>query len=59
MNQSTMRRTFGVLALVVLTQALSACVVVPLPAHRHRAVAMEPGYGYPPPPPQRGPYWRR
>lgn len=57
MKTSLKRRVLGAVAIVLATQALSACVVVPVPAHRPRAVVIEPGYAYPPP--YHGPYWRR
>lgn len=47
MQKSTQRRVLGVIAVVLATQALTACVVVPVP-HRHRAVVVQPGYGPPP-----------
>jgi hypothetical protein len=55
MLKSTQRRVLGALAVVFVSQALTACVVVPVPA-RPRAVVVTPGYGYPPPPP-RGDYY--
>jgi hypothetical protein len=59
MLTSTKRRLAGVLMVVLASQALSACVVVPVP-HRHRAVVVHPGYG-PPPPVYYDPHprWRR
>jgi hypothetical protein len=48
MQKSTQRRVFGIAAVVLATQVLSACVVVPVP-HRHRAVVVQPGYLGPPP----------
>lgn len=62
MKTSIKRRVLGALTLVLATQALSACVVVPVPAHHPRPIVVEPGYAYPAPPPPypyRGPYWRR
>lgn len=61
MNSSMKRRVLGILSVVLASQLLSACVVLPVPMHRHREVVIEPGYGHPPPPPydNRGPYWRR
>jgi|EndMetStandDraft_6_1072998.scaffolds.fasta_scaffold877543_1 hypothetical protein len=61
MNKSSKRRILAVLGVVVGTQLLSACVVLPVPGYRPRAVVVTPGYGYPPPPPReyREPYWRR
>lgn len=60
MQKSTKRRVLGVLAVVIASQLMTACVVVPVPAHR-RAVIVAPGYGYPPPPPRdyHDHYWRR
>lgn len=59
MQKSTQRRVFGVLAVVLASQVLTACVVVPVP-HRHRAVVVKPGY---PGPPvhhhHHHPHWRR
>ncbi|MGY4829839.1 hypothetical protein ACVNIS_14820 [Sphaerotilaceae bacterium SBD11-9] len=49
MKKSVQRRALGVLAVVLLTQALSACVVVPVPARRAYPVVVQPGYGPPPP----------
>jgi hypothetical protein len=49
MLKSTQRRVLGALAVVLASQALTACVVVPVPA-RPRAVIVSPGYGHPPPP---------
>ncbi len=46
MQTSTKRRVLGVLGLVLATQLLSACIVLPLPGHRPRAVVVQPGYGY-------------
>jgi hypothetical protein len=53
------KRLAGALMVVLASQALSACVVVPVP-HRHRAVVVQPGYG-PPPPAYYDPHprWRR
>ena len=48
MLKSTKRRLLGVLAVVLASQALTACVVVPVPA-RPRAVIVQPGYAGPPP----------
>ena len=45
MQTSTKRRVFGVLGLVIATQLLSACIVLPVPGHR-RAVVVQPGYGH-------------
>jgi hypothetical protein len=61
MNKSVKRRILGVVSLVLATQLLSACVVLPLPAHRHRAMVVTPGYDYgPAPQPGYGnPHWRR
>jgi hypothetical protein len=61
MQTSTKRRVFGVLGLVLATQVLSACIVLPVPAHRRGVVVVQPGYGYghQGPPPDRQPYWRR
>jgi len=61
MNKPVKRRVLGVLSVLLATQLLSACVVLPLPAHRHRAVVVSPGYGYTPAPqPGYGhPHWRR
>ncbi|MBC7992891.1 MAG: hypothetical protein H7Z15_06570 [Rhizobacter sp.] len=61
MQTSTKRRVFGVLGLVLATQLLSACIVLPLPGHRrHGAVVVQPGYGYDQGPPRHHhPYWRR
>jgi hypothetical protein len=59
MQKSTQRRTLGVLAAVIASQALTACIVLPVP-HRHRAVVVQPGYSGPPPyhhPHHR--HWRR
>jgi hypothetical protein len=59
MLKSTKRRVLAALCVVLGTQMLSACIVVPVPAHRARAVVIEPGYGYPAPREHRDPYWRR
>ena len=48
MQKSTKRRVLGVLTVVLASQVLSACVVVPVP-HRHRAGVVQPGYSGPPP----------
>lgn len=48
MQKSTKRRVLGVLAVVLASQVLTACVVVPVPA-RPRAVVVTPGYAGPPP----------
>ncbi len=54
------RRVLGTSAVLIATQLLSACIVLPVPAHRPRTVIVEPGYAEPaPPPPPRRPYWRR
>ncbi|MEO8152991.1 MAG: hypothetical protein ABI605_07970 [Rhizobacter sp.] len=58
MHKSMKRRVLGVLSVVLATQLLSACIVLPVPAHRSRAVVVSPGYGYPGTP-YRDPYWRR
>lgn len=62
MHKSMKRRVLGALSVVIATQLLSACVVLPVPMHR-RAVVVQPGYGPAPGPyydqhPRR-PYWRR
>jgi hypothetical protein len=44
MDKSTKRRTLGVLGVVLLTQLVSACVVVPVPARRMLPVVVQPGY---------------
>jgi hypothetical protein len=64
MHKSMKRRMLGVLSVVLATQLLSACVVLPLPVHHRRAVVVQPGYGPPPAPYydhnyNRRPYWRR
>ncbi len=62
MQTSTKRRVFGVLGLVLATQVLSACIVLPVPVHRRGAVVVQPGYGYghdQGPPRHHHPYWRR
>ncbi len=48
MQKSTQRRVFGVLAVVLASQVLTACVVVPVPRY-HRGVVVQPGYSGPPP----------
>lgn len=59
MQKSAKRRVLGVLAVVLASQALTACVVVPVP-HRHRAVVVQPGYSGPPPyHHHHDRYWRR
>lgn len=59
MQKPTQRRVLGALAVVLASQALTACVVVPVPA-RPRAVVVQPGYQGPPPPPYyHDRYWRR
>lgn len=60
MQKSTKRRVLGVLAVVIASQLMTACVVLPVPGYR-RAVVVEPGYVHPVPPPRvyRDPYWRR
>ncbi len=45
MHKFINRRVLGALGVVLATQLLSACVVVPVPAYRTRAVVIEPGYG--------------
>ena len=45
MNKFMNRRVLGALGVVLATQLLSACVVVPVPVYRPRAVVIEPGYG--------------
>jgi len=57
MDKTARRRTLGVLGVILLSQVLSACVVVPVPARRMRPVVVEPAYG--PPPPYYGPGWKR
>lgn len=62
MQTSTKRRVFGVLGLVLVTQLLSACIVLPVPGHHRRGVVVvQPGYGYghQAPPHDRHPHWRR
>ena len=63
MQTSTKRRVFGVLGLVIATQLLSACIVLPVPGHRrHGAVVVQPSYGYghdQGPPRHQHPHWRR
>lgn len=49
MQKSTKRRVFGVLGVVLASQVLTACVVVPVPAYRHRGVVVQPGHSGPPP----------
>jgi hypothetical protein len=43
------RRRLGLLCVLLLSQGLSACVILPVPYHRHRSVVAEPyaGYGQP------------
>lgn len=48
MQKSTKRRALGVLGVVLASQVLAACVVVPVPTHR-RAVIVQPGHSAPPP----------
>ncbi len=48
-KQLLQRRGLGLLGIVMLTQLLSACVVLPVPYARHHAVIVGPGYGPPPP----------
>lgn len=53
------RRSLAVVGLLVTTQLLTACVVVPAPYYRHRgAVIVQPGYGYPHHHHHNGPYHR-
>jgi hypothetical protein len=62
MTKSVKRRVLGALGVVLATQLLSACVVLPLPVHRHHAVVVSPGYGYGPAPQPEyygHPRWRR
>ena len=61
MNKPVKRRVLGVLSVVLATQLLSACIVLPLPSYRHRAVVVNPGYGYyqAPQPGYDHPHWRR
>lgn len=62
MQTSTKRRVFGVLGLVLATQLLSACIVLPVPGYHRRAVVVQPGYGYgydQGPPHHNHPHWRR
>lgn len=48
MHKSINRRLFSVLGVVLVTQGLTACVVLPLPVHRSRgAVVVEPGSAHP------------
>lgn len=58
MQTSAKRRVLGVLAIVLISQALTACVVVPVP-HRHRAIVVQPGYPGPPPYHHHDRHWRR
>ena len=44
MNKPFKRRTLGVLSVVLLSQVLTACVVVPVPARRMHPVVIQPGY---------------
>jgi hypothetical protein len=53
------RRVLGILSVVLASQLLSACVVLPVPGYRARAVVVEPGYGYGHGHGYRDPYWRR
>jgi hypothetical protein len=57
MNKILNRRSLGLIGVLLASQLLSACVVVPVPRYR-RAVVVEPAYG-PPPPPRvyRDPRW--
>jgi hypothetical protein len=61
MQTSTKRRVFGVLGLVLATQLLSACIVLPVPGHRRGVVVVQPGYGHghAAPPQHNHPHWRR
>ena len=59
MNSSMKRRVLGILSVVLASQLLSACVVLPVPGYRARAVVVEPGYGYGHGYGYRDPYWRR
>ncbi|MET0334092.1 MAG: hypothetical protein ABW190_07450 [Rhizobacter sp.] len=59
-KRSTRGRVIAVVGVVLASQLLTACVVVPVP-HRHRAVVVQPGYSGPPPGYHRHPDrdWRR
>lgn len=59
MQTSMKRRVLGVLSVVLASQLLSACVVLPLPGHRHRAVMVQPAPVYVPVPQYRDRDWRR
>lgn len=60
MQTSTKRRVFGVLGLVLATQLLSACIVLPVPGHRRGVVVVQPEPGYDHQRPHhRHPHWRR
>jgi hypothetical protein len=58
MSSSKRTRALGVVAVLLASQLLTACIVVPVPVHRPRAVIVDqdPHYGSPPPPPRRGRY---
>jgi hypothetical protein len=47
MQTSAKRRVIGVLGIVLASQLLTACVVLPVP-HRSRAVVVHPGHAGPP-----------
>ncbi|HZE92556.1 MAG TPA: hypothetical protein VE029_12735 [Rhizobacter sp.] len=48
LKELSSRRMLGVVAVLLASQLLSACVIVPVPRYR-RAVIVEPAYGSPPP----------
>jgi hypothetical protein len=60
-NKRRSLRALGVVGVLLSTQLLSACVVLPAPYYRHRGpavVEVQPAYPSPPPP-RDGRYWRR
>lgn len=63
MSSTTKRRVLGIAGVLIATQLLSACIVLPVPAHRQRPVVIHPGHGhYQAPPPAhhpRHPHWGR
>ena len=43
------RRSLALLGVLLASQLLSACIIVPRPYHRFPVVVVEPGYNGPPP----------
>jgi hypothetical protein len=58
MKVSTCRRPLGLLAVLLASQLLSACVILPVPYFPRRVMVVEPGPGHAGPPARDG-YDRR